>query len=181
MKLDLTEIAFNLGKKHKLEFDEPPIILEDGIRCVSNVVGNASFANTGSIILVRGFFKTRIELECSRCLTNFEMDIDMPLEEDLPISKEIAGDFINEDSKAELPEEEKEPVFEHNIFNLTEVIRQSIIASLPISTICKEECKGICVSCGKNLNECDCNCQPEDADSPFSVLKKLLEEEQKDN
>jgi uncharacterized protein len=179
LKLDLSEIAFNLGKKHKLEFDIPPFFLEDGVKCVSNIVGKISFSNTGSVIIVRGFFKTSIELECSRCLNNFIMDLDIPIEEELLIAKEVAGDFSDSDSDNELPEEEQEPVFENNIFNLSEVIRQSIIASLPISTICKEDCKGICVNCGKNLNEDICNCQPEDVDSPFSALKALLEEKER--
>jgi uncharacterized protein len=174
MKLDLTEIAFHLGKRISYEIDEPPLVDEEsGLRCVEGIRGKVSFSNTGSVIVVRGRFQTVIELECTRCLSAFRMDIDLPIEEGLPLASKVPPP--DEESEDELPEEEKEPLFVDNIFNLSEYLRQAIVVSIPIRTLCSEQCSGLCSRCGKNLNEGPCQCEPEGNDSPFAALKSLLE------
>ncbi len=175
MKLDLTEIAFHLGKRNSYEINEPPLEDEEsGLRCVEGITGKVSFANTGSVIVVRGRFQTAIEVDCTRCLSAFRMDVDLPIEEELPLASPVAT--TDEESEDELPEEEKEPLFLDNVFNLSEYLRQAIVVSVPIRTLCSEQCPGLCQRCGKNLNEGPCQCEPEEADSPFAALKSLLEE-----
>lgn len=174
MKLDLTEIALNLGKRNSYELDEPPLEDEEsGLRCVDGIVGKVSFTNTGTVIVVRGRFQTAIEIECTRCLSAFRMDIDLPIEEGLPLASHLAPP--DEGSEDELPEEEKEVLFMDNIFNLSEYLRQAIVVSIPIRTLCSEQCPGLCPRCGKNLNEGPCQCEPEETNSPFAALKSLLE------
>ena len=62
--------------------------------------------------------------------------------------------------------------------NLTESLREDIIVSLPIRVLCKDDCKGLCPSCGTNLNKGTCGCSPRVDDSPssaFDVLKDSFE------
>ncbi len=42
--------------------------------------------------------------------------------------------------------------------DITELIRDTLIASQPIQNLCKADCKGLCPICGKNLNDGVCNC-----------------------
>jgi len=46
---------------------------------------------------------------------------------------------------------------------------------IPINPICKPDCKGLCSVCGEDLNARDCGHQSRSEESPFSVLKELLE------
>ena len=61
--------------------------------------------------------------------------------------------------------------------DFTEDIREDVVLMLPTSFLCKEECLGICPTCGKNLNEgpCGCECSPseDDEDSPWAALSGL--------
>jgi uncharacterized protein len=57
---------------------------------------------------------------------------------------------------------------------LAPLLREYALLEVPISPICKEDCQGLCAECGQNLNEKDCGHRPDDADSPFAVLKDLL-------
>ena len=52
-------------------------------------------------------------------------------------------------------------------------LREILILDHPIRFICREECRGLCLSCGVNLNETRCNCEGIDRSAPFSQLKKL--------
>ena len=47
---------------------------------------------------------------------------------------------------------------EDNILDLAQAVREYSMLSTPIGPRCKEECKGICPQCGRNLNAATCNC-----------------------
>ena len=75
-----------------------------------------------------------LEMYCSRCLEEFE-------------SKYL--------KKLQLhyPAEQSEP-----IIDLGPDIREEIILDYPLKPLCKPDCKGLCLKCGKNLNEGMCSC-----------------------
>ena len=172
MKLDLSEIAATFGRKFEYKVNEDCGEAED-IRCVEPAVGSVEFTNTGNLIVARGNLSATIELDCSRCLEQFKLPVEVKVEEDFPIPNlqaVIAG------QKEEIAEEEQEPLFEDNIFDLSEFVRQTILVQVPIKPLCSETCKGLCPTCGKNLNEGSCDCPVEVEDSPFAVLKEILKE-----
>ena len=62
--------------------------------------------------------------------------------------------------------------------DLTEDIREDILLSFPQSFHCSEDCKGICPTCGKNLNEGPCGCgqaasRTPRENNPWNVLDNL--------
>lgn len=57
-----------------------------------------------------------------------------------------------------------------------EMILENIRLNLPIKILCKDDCKGVCTMCGKNLNHENCKCEKDDKkESPFDILNKLLD------
>ena len=57
-----------------------------------------------------------------------------------------------------------------------EMILENLRLNLPIRILCKDDCKGVCLMCGKNLNRENCDCKREEKrESPFDVLNKLLD------
>lgn len=67
-------------------------------------------------------------------------------------------------------------VVENNILDLDDLIYQEIQLFLPQKMLCKDDCKGICFKCGKNLNKENCDCKP-DVDPRMEALLQLLDEE----
>jgi uncharacterized protein len=57
--------------------------------------------------------------------------------------------------------------------DVDEILREQTYLSLPLRTLCSEECKGICAGCGVVLNNEDCCCSSDKSTSAFAVLKKL--------
>jgi uncharacterized protein len=66
---------------------------------------------------------------------------------------------IPKDSEAEADEEGADSFhYTGNTIDLKEALRQLFLASLPFSPVCSEDCKGLCDSCGADLNRSECRC-----------------------
>ena len=60
--------------------------------------------------------------------------------------------------------------------DLTELLRETVIASISPNALCKPDCAGLCPVCGSNLNVGDCGCEGYDVDPRWAPLKQLMEE-----
>ena len=58
--------------------------------------------------------------------------------------------------------------------DVDEFVYGEVVLSLPTKHLCKEDCKGICPNCGKNLNTGDCDCKTRDVDPRLAPLMDLL-------
>ena len=57
--------------------------------------------------------------------------------------------------------------------DVTELLRDELLANQPIKNLCKDDCKGLCPKCGANLNEGDCGCDKLCIDPRLAALKNL--------
>lgn len=56
-------------------------------------------------------------------------------------------------------------------------VRDFAVLSIPMKTLCTENCKGLCKTCGANLNEESCNCTEEKTDPRWEPLLKLKKQQ----
>lgn len=98
--------------------------------------------------------KTKVLLECSRCLDLYPQELEFSYEE---VYTEEPFRIIGK-----LTEEDFKYTIENNMVNVSKSVRENIIMNLPIKPLCREDCKGLCPICGKNLNREKCNCSSED-------------------
>ena len=119
--------------------------------------------NTAGVLMMTGAIRTCLHGTCDRCAADFTRDVEIP---------------INVVLVTELSDEENEDewVFplEGDSADLEDIIRTVFVLNLDSKLLCKEDCKGICCRCGKNLNHEACTCQKE-LDPRFAALKQLLE------
>ena len=119
-------------------------------------------------ILAKGTLYTELETACSRCLGLFSCPLTLNIEEEyFPTIDIVTG--------ASLPSPEEPGCFtidEHNTLDLTETIRQYALLATPMKPLCREDCAGLCPSCGHNLNDGPCNCLPQPADPRWSELSE---------
>jgi uncharacterized protein len=102
-------------------------------------------------------------LECARCLTDFDHELDWEFTELYAFNKKSVSE-----SDLLLPEDQH--------IDLQPLMREYALLEIPINPICKPNCKGLCFVCGQNLNEADCGHRDLTEESPFSGLKDLLDE-----
>jgi uncharacterized protein len=63
--------------------------------------------------------------------------------------------------------------YEGDGVELNEILREQILLAMPIKTVCRDACKGLCPQCGKNLNIAECQCVPIAGDPRWDALKDL--------
>jgi uncharacterized protein len=122
-----------------------------------------------SDIRVRANYEAIFEVPCARCVD--------------PVRHPIAGDFdllfrpLGTDSEASehaiSTSETEIGYYQDDCLALEDVLREQVLLSLPARTLCREECKGICVHCGSNLNQEPCQCQSAPVDPRWSALGEL--------
>ena len=57
--------------------------------------------------------------------------------------------------------------------DLRPLVRDAILLDLPIAPLCREDCRGLCATCGADLNDGPCNCAPPATDPRWAVLDQL--------
>lgn len=175
MKLDLNEILSRVGVRFPYSVEETPIVDED-LECDCPITGSIVFTNTGNVLLVDGKISTRVVLACSRCLRYYQMSVESVVEEQFQIESKPVGPrgkhvqvVMEED---ENPDAGK--LFDGALFNLTEMLRQNIMLSLPMQPLHDPDCKGLCPHCGVDLNETTCECDHIPVNPSLSRLGELL-------
>ncbi len=109
-------------------------------------------------------------LTCSRCLTKFQKDIRIPLHLIYLPSEGESGE-----EKRQLKSGELEVGFYRgNEFDVYQLMKEQVFLHLPIKMLCSEACRGLCPTCGKNLNDGLCACEREVIDERMEKLKELL-------
>ncbi len=138
----------------------------------NRVTGEIGMVRTDRGILVKACLDNDGEVACSRCLREFNRSIRLDFEEEyLQTVDLISGNRLT------LPEEPGCFIIDQrHILNLTEAVRQYTLLSIPMKTLCREDCAGLCSACGQNLNLGPCQCPTEKFDPRWAPLLKLGDE-----
>jgi uncharacterized protein len=134
--------------------------------------GEVSLLRTDRGILLRGALETTVEAVCSRCLSPFEQPLTLNIEEEYLLT-------VDPLSGTSLPsvEDGAFTIDEGQEIDLDELVRQYSVLALPIKPLCREDCAGLCPTCGHNLNLGPCDCPHGAPDPRFALLARLLAEE----
>lgn len=172
MQISISSIRDQQGASLPFEFTLPGADLQQlpgGIRSVSDVYVEGSITNTGESMLVKARAEGRFQMECSRCLqpvqTNFVASIQERFRRGDPT--------LHEQPDADAPPEEDDvSYYEGERIELGETVRETIALQLPMKPVCRPDCRGLCSSCGTNLNEQTCDCRDDAVDPRLEVLRE---------
>ncbi|SDS19661.1 uncharacterized protein SAMN04488543_1258 [Friedmanniella luteola] len=91
-------------------------------------------------VLVTGTATVHVRGECVRCLTEISETLEVDVQEL----------FVHPESEAT---EEEASRLEDDLVDLEPLIRDGVVLDLPFQPLCREDCQGLCVECGANLND----------------------------
>ena len=120
-------------------------------------------------IRVRARCRGMFELLCARCLNPIGHHADLRF--DL-IFRPADADAVSGE-RAITVDETEIGYYEESGLLLEDVVREQVLLSLPGRTLCTPDCKGLCPSCGQNLNSASCNCEKAPADPRWNALAGL--------
>jgi uncharacterized protein len=120
-------------------------------------------------IRLRGRLATGLEMQCARCVEpvaqNISRDFELLYR---PLGTDAGRDELSvTDAEAEIGYYQGDGIL------LEDVLREQVLLALPLKVTCREDCKGLCPHCGKNLNEGQCSCSVAVEDPRWAALKEV--------
>ena len=144
------------------------------VTAVRGVRLNLTIQKTGSEYFCRGEVTATYTVECARCLAEFQQKISQPTEF-------IACGTDQPAARGGKTPDDEDYVFFHSgdlCADVGEPVRQALILSLPMKPLCSKDCRGLCPTCGLNLNEQTCNCIKDTVDPRWEGLRGLANSDQ---
>ncbi len=114
---------------------------------------------------VRGDVQARLSQKCSRCANAFTQSVQRDFVRMFLRSPKYENEEEIELSNTELDRDE----LSGDQLDLTQLLHEELVLALPAKPLCMADCKGICASCGAELNHDICSCEPE-PDPRWAVL-----------
>lgn len=120
-------------------------------------------------IRLRGSYAGEFQVPCARCVEPVK----------IPLAGEYDLIFRPAEADSEAPErsitapETEIGYYQKDSLLLEDVLREQVLLSLPVRTLCKPDCKGLCPRCGKNRNLEGCSCEEGPADPRWEALSGL--------
>ncbi|MGE5593623.1 MAG: YceD family protein [Betaproteobacteria bacterium] len=159
IEADLREAVGSVGAAgRELELSEPAEV-------------HVRVTNTGhGTLLVQGEARARARATCDRCLAPFDLEIISDFERQY-----VKGHEGAQPSRSPGGEGRGDDVREYqgDFVDIGSDVRESLSLAVPMKLVCTDECKGLCPSCGKNLNGGPCDCPVTSYDARLTALSDL--------
>lgn len=168
MKLYLNELhEMNADRTYSVELSSEPVEFHGQMYTpTSSPVLTLSLHRDGATIMVVGELTGKWVTQCSRCLRPSALDLNTAFEDMWFVDRSeteaehfFASSFVEDDGTS---------------INLSEYGSELLFEHLPMRVLCSTECRGLCSTCGANLNFEECSCGKRAIDPRLAVLGRLL-------
>jgi uncharacterized protein len=173
VKLRIDDIT---AEAKELSFAEPEDeinrILEKGplteFRVQEPIGVNVSYYRAGTELFFEGGLHASTTAICARCAEEFAA----PSDRDFRFV--LAPKAIGFDDDKDLRDEDLEfSLYDGDQIELSPLIREQFLLSLPTRPLCQEDCRGLCPKCGVNLNHTQCGCSRDIGHPGLAALRNL--------
>ena len=120
-------------------------------------------------IRLKGQLETSLEVACARCLEQ----VVLPVERSFDLLYRPLGTDSGHEELSVTDAEAEIGYYQSEGLLLEDTLREQVLLSVPLKTLCREDCKGLCPHCGKNLNESECSCTEQLEDPRWAALKEI--------
>ena len=146
------------------------IDLGEELRQADPIEGHVRLSRTNRGLLVTADLATSLQAECSRCLREIEVPIEIHIhEEALPTLDLHTGHPIT----PEAGEEEQLRLTDHHELDLEAPVREAIQLEEPIAALCDDACPGLCPICGERVSDGDHDHPDDEIDPRLEVLRSF--------
>jgi len=147
---------------------------------VHRVWGSVKLLRTDRGVWVSAELDSESICACSRCLKEYRQPLRMTIEEES--FPEQAPDGVNGavGLDGDAAAGDRATVDENQDLDLTEVVRQYAALNMPMKPVCRDDCKGMCLQCGADLNESACQCGVAPLDLRWGPLLKVSSTDRRD-
>ena len=120
-------------------------------------------------IRLNGRLSAKLEVTCARCLEPVVQDV----ARDFDLLYRPQGTDAGHEELSVTDAEAEIGYYQGEGLLLEDALREQVLLALPLRTICRDDCRGLCPHCGKNLNQEQCSCAEPFDDPRWSALKDI--------
>jgi uncharacterized protein len=120
-------------------------------------------------IRLAGELSTQLEMPCARCLE----PVVEPVKRSFDLLYRPQGVDAGREEVSVTAAEAEVSYYQGEGLLLEDALREQVLLAAPLKVICREDCKGLCPQCGKNLNAEQCSCEEQSTDERWTALKDL--------
>ncbi|HVN92268.1 MAG TPA: DUF177 domain-containing protein [Terracidiphilus sp.] len=120
-------------------------------------------------IRLKGRYAGRFEVPCARCIE----PVEIPLSGEFDLIFRPLGADAGAPERSISTSETEIGYYQKDSLVLEDVLREQVLLSLPVRTLCKPDCKGLCPHCGTNRNTQSCSCEEGQSDPRWEGLTGL--------
>ncbi|HUW66133.1 MAG TPA: DUF177 domain-containing protein [Spirochaetia bacterium] len=165
MRIDLTEAKRTPGvvEHHVLEERMGPLELGgEDVNLPDPVRAELTVTGSEDMFWVEGRVSATGEFSCSRCLAPFRVALEAEMQEKYYPQGAPADDDV---------------VYHHGDYlDVTREVQKALLMVLPMKPVCRTDCRGLCPTCGRDLNEGPCGCRVEAVDPRLAPLAGFFKE-----
>ena len=159
MKIKVTDIIKENSSSILIENQESNIDLPE-----FDIDGPVSFSgmlkNENGVLNLNGVLSYSYKTQCIRCLKEIKRDKTIKIKERYKSQIEIDDIMYKINGK---------------YIVLDKALKDNIMLNMSMKELCKDDCRGLCSNCGKNLESGSCKCKLDNNINPkFEVLRKLI-------
>ena len=129
---------------------------------VSSADISGEVCNMSGYMVLRENALIKFSALCARCAETANSELSLSFEKCV-----ATGDVSKDNDDYIFPEDTK--------LDITAPLFEEMLLEMPSKILCREDCRGLCPRCGKNLNEGDCGCKKSEGDPRLAILKTLLD------
>ena len=173
MKLRIDDIT---AESRNLRYSEPEKELNRALaegpiheyRLSAPVGIDLAHYRAGTEIFIAGTISATANTQCARCAEEFTASRERAFRYVL-----APKSMVDDDGSDPRVEDLEFSLYEGDHVDLSPLVREQVLLALAERPLCREDCKGLCPSCGANLNEAPCGCRQEQRGSRLAVLRNL--------
>jgi uncharacterized protein len=120
-------------------------------------------------IRLKGRYAGKFQVPCARCIE----PVEVPLGADFDLIFRPLGADGGAPERSITASETEIGYYQRDSLLLEDVLREQVLLSLPVRTLCKPDCKGLCPRCGANRNSQPCRCEAGPSDRHWEALSGL--------
>ncbi len=127
---------------------------DDGCEASAPLTYDARLTAHAKFIALEADIRAALELSCHRCGCRFRREFDLH-----PVLRLIEASSVGAVDEIALEEDDLDTVtYQNGVIDLDGILLESIYLDVDGNCVCRDDCKGVCIQCGQNLNKGPCGC-----------------------
>lgn len=162
LKINIRELLAGEKSQKEFEYSIPAEYNEGGNEAIGDILISGKVTDMGGYIELNASAELKYRTQCARCLTELEKNCKIDICRPVTVSLQNGNE-----------EDEYILVGENSEIDIDNLITEELLLSLPLRSLCSEDCKGLCPKCGCNRNEVKCDCTDKEPDPRWAALRNL--------